>query len=166
MTMKNQSSLFSDIPTVFSNKKRGPLSNENITDAIIDSFNEQTQLNDQFKLRIKKMIDSIEYAYPNEGIKLKEIVDFFLDKSRKLSRDQMKKLLDSHLEVNSKDSSIQNADKASNLPELTPKHNENWMKDWMEQADHFKNNPEVMALIANNVEGFLHYADKVEGKYV
>jgi hypothetical protein len=44
--------------------------------------------------------------------------------------------------------------------------NKNWMKDWMEQADNYKNNPEALSLIANNVEGFLHYADIVEGKYV
>ena len=78
----------------------------------------------------------------------------------------MKKLLDNHLEVNSKDNGNQNTEKASNLPEVTPKHNENWMKDWLEQADHYKNNPEAMALIANDVEGFLHYADMVEGKFV
>jgi len=164
--MKNQSPLFTDSSIVFSNNESNTFSNENLTDSIIDSFNEQIQLSYQFKRRIEKMIDSIEYAYPNDSIKLKEIVDSFLDKSRKLSIYQMKKLLDNHLEVNSKESSIQNAYKASNFPKVTPKHNENWMKDWMEQADHYKNNPEAMALIANNVEGFLQYADKVEGKYV
>ena len=79
----------------------------------------------------------------------------------------MKKSVDNHLEINSKDNSIQNTEKESNLPEVTPKkHNRNWMKDWMEQTDNYKNNQEAMALIANNVEGFLHYADIVEGKYV
>jgi hypothetical protein len=42
------------------------------------------------------------------------------------------------------------------------KLNKNWMKDWMEQADNYKKNPEVAALIENNIEGFLHYADLVE----
>lgn len=46
------------------------------------------------------------------------------------------------------------------------KHNKNWMKDWMEQADNYKNNAEAVKLIANDVDGFLHYADKIEGKYV
>lgn len=45
-------------------------------------------------------------------------------------------------------------------------HNENWMKDWMEQADNYKNNPEAMALIADNVDGFLHYVDELEEKHV
>jgi hypothetical protein len=46
------------------------------------------------------------------------------------------------------------------------KQNENWMKDWMEQADNYKNNPEVLKMLGNDVDGFLHYADKIEGKYV
>ena len=74
----------------------------------------------------------------------------------------MKRLLDNHLDVNFKYNSIQK----SNLPKVTLKHNENWMKDWMEQANNYKKNPKVMTLIANYVEEFLHYADKVEGKYV
>lgn len=52
------------------------------------------------------------------------------------------------------------------IQKKTNNHNKNWMKDWMEQADNYKNNPEALALIANNVEGFLHYADIVEGKHV
>ncbi len=47
---------------------------------------------------------------------------------------------------------------------LDKQQNENWMKDWMEQADNFKNNPEALKLIGNDVEGFLEYADQVEGK--
>jgi hypothetical protein len=50
--------------------------------------------------------------------------------------------------------------------EKNNEHNKNWMKDWMEEADNYKNNPEAMTLIANNVDGFLHYADIVEGKYI
>lgn len=42
----------------------------------------------------------------------------------------------------------------------------NWMKDWMEHAENFKNNPEALKLIKNDVDGFLRYADLVEGKYV
>jgi hypothetical protein len=44
------------------------------------------------------------------------------------------------------------------------KHNENWMKDWIEQVDNFKNNPEALIMIENDLEGFLHYVDvmKVE----
>jgi hypothetical protein len=45
-------------------------------------------------------------------------------------------------------------------------HNENWMKDWMEQADNYRNNNEVLKLIGNDVDGFLNYADSIEGKYV
>lgn len=78
----------------------------------------------------------------------------------------MKKLVDNHLEISSKNNSIQNTEKESNLPEVTPNHYKNRMKDWMEQTDNYKNNQEAMALIANNVEGFLHYAVIVEGKYV
>lgn len=44
------------------------------------------------------------------------------------------------------------------------KPNANWMKDWMEQADSFKNNPEALKLIQNDIEGFLEYADNIEGK--
>ena len=69
--MKNQSPLFTDIPIIVTNNESNTLSNENVTDTIIDSFNEQTELNNQFKLRIRKMIDLIDYAYPNEDIKLK-----------------------------------------------------------------------------------------------
>ena len=43
-------------------------------------------------------------------------------------------------------------------------HNSNWFKDWMEQASHYKNNPEAMKLIANDIEGFCHYIDIVESK--
>ena len=164
--MKNQLPLLNDIPIIFTSHKINILSNESLINTIIDSFNEQIRLNGQFKLRIKEMIDSIEYAYPNDGIKLKGIFNLFLEKSQELSRYQMKELLDNHLEHNSNDGSIQTTDVVSGLLEATPKRNENWMKDWIEQADNYKNNPEAMALIANNVEEFLHYADKVEGKYV
>lgn len=44
-------------------------------------------------------------------------------------------------------------------------HNDNWMKDWMEQADNYKNNSEAMTLIGSNRERFLQYADSVEGEY-
>ncbi len=44
--------------------------------------------------------------------------------------------------------------------------NDNWMKDWMEQANNYKNNTEALKLIENDVEGFLEYADRVKGKYV
>jgi hypothetical protein len=46
------------------------------------------------------------------------------------------------------------------------KHNQNWMKDWMEQADNYRNSNEVLKLIGNDVDGFLNYADSIEGKYV
>ena len=160
--MKNQSPLFADIPSVFTNNKINTLLNEHLVDKIIDSFNQQTQLNNQFKLRIEKMIDSIEYAYPNEGIKLKKLVELFLDRSMNLLAEQMKKLLDCHVENNAKNGRMPHTNLESNILELTPKHNENWMKDWMEQTDNYKNNPKVLALIANNIEGFLHYADVVE----
>ena len=45
------------------------------------------------------------------------------------------------------------------------KHNENWMKDWIEQADNYKNNPEALLMIENDLEGFLHYVDVVEAEY-
>ena len=47
---------------------------------------------------------------------------------------------------------------------IDKKPNANWMKDWMEQADNYKNNPEALKLIQNDMEGFLEYADDVEGK--
>jgi hypothetical protein len=40
------------------------------------------------------------------------------------------------------------------------------MKDWMEQADNYRNSNEVLKLIGNDVDGFLNYADSIEGKYV
>jgi hypothetical protein len=55
----------------------------------------------------------------------------------------------------------------SRLSELVDEnHNRNWMKDWMEQADNFKNNSEALKLLGDDVDGFLKYADRVEGKYV
>lgn len=164
--MKTQSPIFSSIPTAISNKKISALSPEKVADTIIDSFNEQTQLNNHFKLRIKKMIDSIEYAYPNEGVKLKEIIDTFSKESKKLSGDYMKKLLDTHLAFNPININNRNSANSAASNVVIPKHNKNWMKDWMEQADNYNNNPEALALISNNIEGFLHYADIVEGKYV
>ncbi len=42
------------------------------------------------------------------------------------------------------------------------KQPDNWMKTWMEEADNYKNNPEALKLIENDVDGFLHYMDVVE----
>jgi hypothetical protein len=161
--MKMQTPLLSNIPVDFYNHKNNGLTNKKVSDTILDSFNEQTQLNNQFKLTIKKKIDSIEYAYPNEGIKLKLIIDSFIEESKKLSGNYMKKLLDTYLAFNPIEPRNH---RVANTQNVITKDNENWMKDWMEQENNYKKNPEAMALISNNIEDFLHYADNMESKYV
>lgn len=53
----------------------------------------------------------------------------------------------------------------SRLSELVDeKQNKNWMKDWLEQTASYKNNPEALKLIGNDIEGFLQYEDYVEGE--
>ena len=55
----------------------------------------------------------------------------------------------------------------SRLSELVNEdYHENWMKDWIEQAANYKNNPEALKLIGNDIEGFLQYEDYVEGKEI
>ena len=55
----------------------------------------------------------------------------------------------------------------SRLSELVDEElNENWMKDWIEQTASYKNNPEALKLIGNDIEGFLQYEDYVEGKEI
>lgn len=164
--MKTQAPLYSDILNSVSSSKIAKHSNETVADIIIDSFNEQIQLNNQFEKKIKNMIESIKYAYPTEGLELTVIIDSFIEDSKQLSGDYMKQLLDTHFAFNPIHKKDYKIIHSPSLQIINPHHNENWMKEWMEQADNFRNNPEALALIANNVEGFLHYADEVEGKYV
>ena len=64
------------------------------TDEITDSFNEQIFLNKQFQQKICCMIDSMEFAYPNDGLKLEKTINLFLESSHKLLGGYMKKVLD------------------------------------------------------------------------
>src|ERR1035437_9612254 len=69
-------------------------SEEKIADTIIDSFNEQVYLSNQFKQRIKSMIDSTEFAYANDAVKLQKTIDLFLESSYKLLKEDMKNVFD------------------------------------------------------------------------
>jgi hypothetical protein len=164
--MKTQTPLYSDIYNSVSSSEITKDANERVADIIIDSFNEQIQLNNQFEKKIKNMIESIKCAYPNKDLKLIGIIDSFIENSKQLSGDFMKHLLDIHFAFNPIHSSEQKFVQLTSLQILNAHHNQNWMKEWMEQVDNFRNNPDALVLIANNEEGFLHYFDAVEEKYV
>jgi hypothetical protein len=166
--MKTPSTLIRNTTRTISLNRIANLTTEMVEEKIIESFKEQTQVNNHFKVRVKKMVNSMEHTYPREAKKLNAIIDSYTEESRKLSEHYMTKLLTSNLIADSVDCQRRLIENVSdvNLPDESPKHNDNWMKDWMEQADNYKNNPEAMALIENDLEGFLHYADEIEGKYV
>lgn len=79
----------------FSNSKEiSQPKQEEITDTIIDSFNEQIFLGDQFKQKIEKIIKEMNFGHPNDGDKIKKTLDIFLETSHKLLGDYLKKTLD------------------------------------------------------------------------
>jgi hypothetical protein len=166
--MKTPSTLARNTNRTISLNKTPNLTAAMVAEKIIESFKEQSQVYNHFKLRVKKMVNSMEYANPNEAKKLNAIIDSYAEQSRKLSEHYMTKLLTSNLISDFVDCQLHLLENVSdlNLPNEEFIHNDNWMKDWMEQADNYKDNPEAMALIENDLEGFLHYADQIEGKYV
>jgi len=115
-------------------------SEEKIADTIIDSFNEQVCLSNQFKQKTRSMIDSIEFAYTNDAVELQKTIDLFLESSYKLLREDMKNVFDLCTVLKS-----EATDKHNSHNQVTPINeevnsvqNNYWMEDWIEQIDYFK----------------------------
>ena len=70
---------------------------ELIMDTIIDSFNEQIYLNNQFKQKIRSVIGSIEYINSTDKFAILKTIDLFLESLHTLSTASLKKNLDSLL---------------------------------------------------------------------
>ncbi len=130
---------------------------EKLTDTIIDSFNEQISLSNQFKQKIENMIGFMEFAYPNDKTKIQETMASFFEASRKLSGDYMKKILDLHIVLKPAETNrneYNHFPKTGNIIE-----NNKWTQDWIKQIDFFKNDFEILSLADSNLDAFYFYGN-------
>lgn len=138
--------------TGMNSSKEPRCSEEEIANTIIDTFNDHVYLSTQFKQKISSMIDSVEYEFPNDGIKLQKIIDLFLGASHKLMGDYMKTLLDSYLVRKPQTAQL------TNEPSYI-KPNKYWIEDWMEQSHYLNGKPEGLLLEEANMDDHFYYND-------
>jgi len=144
---------------IYSNKVNEYPEDE-LTNLIIDSFNEQISLNNKFKEKFGNMMDAIDFTYPKDVKKLKEMMDSFFESSHKLSGNYMKNILDLHT-VFKHEETIQDRSNQFSRTMSIIKNNE-WMEDWIEQMKLLKHAPEVLSQVDDDMNDFWFYATVTE----
>lgn len=149
-----------EILTVQDNHISNPQVDEEITDTIIDSFNEQIYIGNQFKDKISNMLNSLEFAYPNDKEKIQKIIDLFLESSHKLLGEYMNKVLDLYVSVKSdKEDLYTTSDEFDPFFKVvTNVENNQWMTDWLEQVNFLNNKTENVSLLQSDND-FCYYVD-------
>lgn len=115
-----------------------------ITDLLMDSYNHQVRLGDTFRGKMQMLIDGMEFAYPNDPQKLREVINEFADSAQASLVDYMKKTLDLHTRHSYAESDS-----------LRPMSNAEWMRHMSEQLVILKGyelNPQP-----GDEEGFYYY---------
>jgi hypothetical protein len=130
---------------------------EEITDTIIDSFNKQIFLGDQFKQKIEKIIKEMNFVYPNDGEKIQKTLDLFLESSHKLLGDYLQKTLDLYTAFKPEFPEIENKtnDATKNVNYV---YNNQWMEDWIEQNNSHNADFETIPLFDGNLDEFNHFS--------
>ena len=136
---------------------------EDLTDTIIDSFNEQIKIGNQFKDKISKMLNSLEFAYPNDKDKIQKVIDLFLESSHKLLGDYMKKSLDLYMSVHSAtgNSDITSGEFNSFIDMINNIQSDQWMMNWLEQLNFLKDKAEDFQFLHDD-DDFCYYVDVTE----
>ena len=130
---------------------------EEITDIIIDSFNEQVQLGKAFNKKIESFIHKKELNNQIDVKKIQNAINTFIESSQKLLGDYMKKTLDIQQQYNA----IEPNDIRKNLFKMDGINslNNQWMKDWVEQNDSYKTGNDTFPLYNNYEDEYCHYVD-------
>lgn len=147
----------------FSNNKNIDKSTEEeITNSIIDSFNEHIFLGDQFKQNIAEILRKIDFAYPNDGVKIQKTFDLFLKSSHKLLENYLKKTLDLYTSFKPEFKSdghkgtYQTTDIFGNTHFV---RNNQWMQDWVEQSNSYNVDFETISSFDGNLDEFYYFTD-------
>jgi hypothetical protein len=122
---------------------------EEITDVIMDSYNEQIYFNDQFKDKISLMLSSMEFAYPNDRKNLQQEVCTFLKTSDNLMGEFMNKSLKLFTSVQPDMQNVYNEAETIDCvfsEIVTPVENKQWMVDRLEQERFLKNETEDLPM--------------------
>jgi hypothetical protein len=153
-----------EVLTIQDNYKSNSTFDEEITDTIIDSFNEQIYLGNQFKDKMGNILNSLEFAYPNDKEKIQKVLDLFLESSHKLLGEYMNKVLDLYVSVKSdtKHSHAVPEEISSLFEVINYIQNDQWMTDWIDQVSYLRNKTDNSPL-DNDDNDFCYYVD-VTGK--
>ncbi|MGZ3884910.1 MAG: hypothetical protein ACXVPQ_11190 [Bacteroidia bacterium] len=120
-----------------------------LTDIVMDSYNEQVQLGETFRKDMQNMIDRMEFAYPNDPKKLKDMINRYVEFSQRSLVAYMKKTLDLH---------VQHGGFVTVTVKKDPPHNREWMKDLVEQLLFLKGDAEAIFQAADEEEEeYCHY---------
>lgn len=133
---------------------------EEITDTIIDSFNEQIFLGDQFKRKFEKIIKEINFVNQNDNEKIQKTLDSFLESSHKLLGDYLKKTLDLYTAFKPEFPEIDhtNTYQTGNTDgNVNYVYNNKWMEDWIEQNNSYHADFETISLFDGNLDEFYHF---------
>lgn len=98
-----------------------------IIDLVMDSYNQHVKLGDAFRDEMQQLINSMEFAYPNDPQKLRQFIDQFVALSQESLVEYMKKMMALHIPH-------------SHVVAVDVKRepNRNWMKDMGDQLSILK----------------------------
>ncbi len=141
----------------FSNSKGISQPNkEEITDTIIDSFNEQIFLGNELKQNIENIFKEINFVNQNDDVKIQKTLDLFLESSNNLLGNYLKKTLDLYISFRPEIQVIENnsEDKLNSDQYI---YNNQWMEDWIEQNNSYNVDYETITLFDGNLDEYYHF---------
>lgn len=113
-------------------------SNEVFSDVVLDSYNRQIYLFDEFKKKMMNILDETEFAYPNDAEKLQKLTDEYVRSASRISKVYMNKLF----EQTNKPSSLFKSKNSSPF-DIQVKLNVKWAKEWLQQTGEMKNTSDI-----------------------
>jgi hypothetical protein len=153
-----------EVLTIHDNDKSNLSLSEEITDIIMDSYNEQIHLGNQFKDKISRILSSMEFAYPNDKENIQQSVDEFLKASDNLMGEFMNNTLNLYVTVKPDLQVVYNESNTIDcvFSEIVATiENKQWMVDWLEQVSFLKNKTEDLK-IDEHGNDFCYYVDVTE----
>jgi hypothetical protein len=134
---------------------------EEITNTVIDPFNEHIHLNAQFEQKINNLIGETEFAYPKDGVKIQKTIDAFVESSHLILSEYLKRTLDLYFEL--KPDITEDPWQLVALNEFTEKENttqnHQWLEHWMDQLNGLKTNVADSSANENEAIEFCYYTD-------
>ena len=164
--MKNPVQILNPDIKKFSFVKNNEIDNyftHDVSSILIDAFNNQSLLNNQFKQKISCMINLLEFSYSDDRVILNNAIDSFLDLSHKSLVNYIQ--IDLDLNFKNRANYFKSQNQIYQLYNNTIlDKNDCWMEDWMEQASMFNLASNTMHLNKYDNDGFCYYTDVTESE--